>query len=44
MTGYQVRETRHVVGGYVYRRRVPYHKQQFVDLGAYIACIGSSAA
>ena len=31
MTGYQVRETRHAVGGHVYRLRVLSDKQQFAD-------------
>lgn len=44
MTGYQVRETRHAVGGHVYRLRVLSDKQQFADPDGHGARIGISSA
>lgn len=44
MTGYQVRETRHAVGGHVYRLRVLSDKQQFADPDGHGARIGISPA
>jgi len=41
MTGYQVRETRHAVGGHVYRLR---DKQQFADPDGHGARVGISSA
>lgn len=44
MTGYQVRETHHAVGGHVYRLRVLSDKQQFADPDGHGARIGISSA
>lgn len=44
MSGYQVRETRHAVGGHVYRLRVLSDKQQFGDPDGHGARNGISAA
>lgn len=44
MPGYQVRETRHAVGGHVYRLRVLSDKQQFADPDGHGARIGISSA
>ena len=44
MPGYQVRETRHAVGGHVYRLRVLSDKQQYVDPDGHGTRMGISAA
>jgi len=44
MPGYQVRETRHAVGGHVYRLRVPGDKRQFADPDGHGARSGMSSA
>ncbi|WP_202840195.1 class I SAM-dependent methyltransferase [Luteimonas saliphila] len=44
MPGYQIRETRHAVGGHVYRLRVLSDTQQFADPDGHSARIGISSS